>query len=93
MSKSFDQIVKGSITIKKCKKKNYKITFCTNNQFLRYQVWSADDNAVNSSRTVYKQSANNWVNQFNELNASLKASNKPLYQPTKLIYRTELRKK
>lgn len=82
MSKSFDQIVKGSITIKKCKKKNYKITFCTNNQFLRYQVWCADDNAVNSSRTVYKQSANNWVNQFNELNASLKASNKPLFSPT-----------
>lgn len=85
MSKSFDQIVKGSITIKKqCKKKNYIITFRTNNQFLRYQVWSAD-NAVNSSRSVYKQSANNWVNQFNNLNASLKASNKPLFSPTTIM--------
>ena len=85
MSKSFDQIVKGSITIKKqCKKKNYIITFRTNNQFLRYQVWSAD-NAVNSSRSVYKQSANSWVNQFNNLNASLKASNKPLFTPTTVM--------
>jgi len=38
MSKSFDQIVQGSIDIKKQSKQNkYKITVCTNDPFLRYQ--------------------------------------------------------
>jgi hypothetical protein len=85
MSKSFDQIVQGSIDIKNQSKNKYKITVRTNNQFLRYQVWSSDKTTVNSSRSVYQQSANDWVNQFNQLNASLKASNKPLFSPTTIM--------
>lgn len=66
---SFDQIVKGNVTIKKLSKYRYRITFCKIGKFLMYQVWDKDNvNSINDKRTVAYVSAKQWVDIFNLTN-------------------------
>ena len=84
-SPKFDQVVKGNVDIKKLSKNKYKITFSKISKFLKYQVWSSSSKKLNEERSVFYQKANKWVNNFNSLNAALKASNKPLFTPTTVM--------
>jgi hypothetical protein len=85
-SPSFDQIVKGNVTIKKLSKYRYKITFSKIGKFLIYQVWDKDNvNNINDKRIVKYVSAKNWVNSFVEQNKKLKRDNKPLFTPTTIM--------
>ena len=84
-SPKFDQVVKGNVDIKKLSKYNYRITFSKISKFLKYQVWSSSSKKLNEERSVFYQKANKWVNNFNSLNAALKASNKPLFTPTTVM--------
>ena len=81
----FDQVVKGNVDIKKLSKNNYQIVFIEIEKFLLYQVWSDSSKTSNEERSVYYQKAKQWINNFNSLNASLKASNKPLFTPTTVM--------
>ena len=84
---AFDQIVKGNVSIKKLKKKYmYRITFSKIGKFLVYQVWDKDNfNNQNSSRSVFRVSAKNWVNDFIKQNKNLKKEGKELFTPTTII--------
>ena len=81
----FDQVVKGNVDIKQLSKKKYKITFSEIGKFLIYQTWSDSSQPLNDNRSVYYQKAKKWINNFNSLNESLKASNKPLFTPTTVM--------
>ena len=81
----FDQVVEGNVDIKKLSKNNYQIKFSKISKFLLYQVWSPSSKKLNEERSVFYQKANKWVKNFNSLNASLKASNKPLFTPTTVM--------
>ena len=85
---SFDQIVKGDVSIKKLKnKKNmYRITFSKIGKFLVYQVWDKD-NTLNrtSRRAVFRESAKKWVNAFIKQNKNLKEKGKELFTPTTIM--------
>ena len=68
---SFDQIVKGNVSIKKSKSSEdrYTITFSKIGKFLLYQVWDKDNvNKINDKRSVGYVSAKNWVNVFKKRN-------------------------
>ena len=83
---SFDQIVKGNVTIKKLRKYKYKITFSKISKFLMYQVWDKDNtDNVNSRRRVAYVPAKEWVNLFNKYNEKLKEINQPLFTPTTIM--------
>jgi hypothetical protein len=85
---SFDQIVKGNVTITKLNKYKYKynITFSKIGKFLQYQVWDKDNaNNQNDKRIIRYISAKQWVNTFNELNEIYKKTNKPLFNPTTIM--------
>ncbi len=84
-SPSFDQIVKGNVTIKKLSKYRYRITFSKIGKFLKYQVWDKDNTNLNDKRIVFYQSATQWVNSFVEKNTKLKRDNKPLFTPTTIM--------
>ena len=84
-SPQFDQVVEGNVDIKKLSKYNYRITVSEISKFLKYQVWSDSSKKLNEKRSVFYQKANKWVNNFNSLNAALKASNKPLFTPTTVM--------
>ena len=82
---SFDQIVKGNVSIEK-KKDRYIITFSKIGKFLMYQVWDKDNvNNINDKRVVQYVSAKNWVNFFKEYNTYLNENNKPLFTPTTIM--------
>ena len=81
----FDQVVEGNVDIKKLSKNNYRITVSDIKKFLLYQVWSPSSKTLNDERSVFYENANKWVKNFNSLNASLKASNKPLFTPTTVM--------
>jgi len=81
----FDQVVKGNVYIKKLSKTKYKIKFSKIHKFLRYQVWSDSSKSLNENRKVYYEDAKNWVKDFNNLNNSLKDSDKPLFSPTTVM--------
>jgi len=81
----FDQVVKGNVDIKQLSKKKYKITFSKIGKFLLYQVWSDSSKKLNENRSVYYRKAKKWVQDFNKLNDSLKASNKLLFTPTTVM--------
>ena len=81
----FDQVVQGNVDIKQLSKKKYKITFSKIRKFLLYQVWSDSSQSLNDIRTVYYENAKKWIQQFNALNASLKDSDKPLFNPTTVM--------
>lgn len=87
-SPSFDQIVKGNVTITKLNKYKYKynITFSKIGKFLQYQVWDKDNaNNQNDKRIIRYKSAKQWVNLFNESNKNYKKTNKPLFNPTTIM--------
>jgi len=50
--RSFDQIVKGNVSIKKVSEHRYKITFSKIGKFLVYQVWDKDSVDLNNKRAV-----------------------------------------
>jgi hypothetical protein len=77
---SFDQIVKGNVSIKKLNKDNYTITFSKIGKFLLYQVWDKDSPALNKKRSVFYVSAKEWVKTFKR-----NKNNKPLFTPTTIM--------
>jgi hypothetical protein len=80
---SFDQIVKGNVSIKKLSKYRYRITFSKIGKFLIYQVWDKDDvNKMNAKREVGYVSAKEWVKTFNKY---LEIIGKPLFTPTTIM--------
>jgi len=85
LSPKFDQVVEGNVDIKRLNKNKYQITVSDITKFLLYQVWSSSSKTLNEERSVYYEAAKKWVNKFNSLNASLKASNKPLFTPTTVM--------
>ena len=85
-SPSFDQIVKGNVTIKKLSKYRYRITFSKIGKFLQYQVWDKDNvNNINDKRFIFYNSATQWVKSFKEYNTYLNENNKPLFTPTTIM--------
>lgn len=78
-SPSFDQIVKGNVTIKKLSKYRYRIIFSKIGKFLQYQVWDKDNANQNDKRIIRYKSAKQWVNSFNESNKNYEKMNKPLF--------------
>ena len=83
---SFDQIVKGNVSIKKLSSHKYKITFSEIDDFLLYQVWDKDNvNKINDNRKVGYLSAKNWVKVFKKHNEELEDSDKPLFRPTTIM--------
>ena len=82
---SFDQIVKGNVSIKKVCKHKYKITFSKIGKFLMYQVWDKDSPALNKKRSVGYVSAKNWVKAFKKYNNDLAKNSKPLFTPTTIM--------
>ena len=70
-SRSFDQIVKGSVSIEKLSKHKYKITFRKIEKFLVYQVWDRDSVKLNNDRLVDYMSAKKWVSAFKKINKQL----------------------
>ena len=85
-SPSFDQIVKGDVSIKKLSKYKYKITFSKIGKFLMSQVWDKDNvNNQNDARAVFYVSAKKWVNAFMKQNKNLKENDKPLFTPTTIM--------
>ena len=87
-SPSFDQIVKGDVSIKKLSKYMYRITFSKIGKFLMYQVWDKDSVNLNKKRIVQYVSANEWVKNFKGYNKYLDKNGKPLFTPT-IIMETE----
>jgi hypothetical protein len=86
ISPSFDQIVKGDVTIKKLSKHKYKITFSKIGKFLMYQVWDKDNvNNQNDKRSVFNLSAKKWVNLIKIINENLEEDVKPLFTPTTIM--------
>ena len=81
---SFDQIVKGNVSIKKLSKHKYRITFSKIGKFLLYQVWDKDG-VLNKKRSVFYLSAKNWVKAFKEDNEELDKNGKPLFTPTTIM--------
>jgi len=85
-SPSFDQIVKGNVSIKKLSKHKYKITFSKIGKFLMYQVWDKDNaGQQNDKRSVFNVPAKDWVKSFKLTNEKLKENNKPLFTPTTIM--------
>ena len=85
---SFDQIVKGDVSITRIKnKKNmYRITFSKIGKFLIYQVWDKDNlGNQNAKRYVFRLPAKDWVNAFIQINKGLKEKGKELFTPTTIM--------
>ena len=83
-SPSFDQIVKGNVSIKKLSEHRYRITFSKIGKFLMYQVWDKDSPALNKKRSVGYVSAKKWVKAFKESNEELE-NDEPLFTPTTIM--------
>ena len=81
-SRSFDQIVKGNISIKKLGSRRYRITFSKIGKFLMYQVWDKDSKNLNKNRLVGYVSAKTWVRAIKKYNED---SDKPLFTPTTIM--------
>ena len=83
---SFDQIVKGDVSIKKLSKYKYKITFSKIGKFLMYQVWDKDNaGKQNDKRSVFNVPAKDWVKIFKLTNEKLEEADKPLFTPTTIM--------
>jgi hypothetical protein len=85
LTPNFDQVVQGNVDIKQLSKNKYKITFSEIRKFLLYQVWSNSSQQLNENRKVFYQNVKAWIKNFNRLNDSLKAFNKPLFTPTTVM--------
>jgi hypothetical protein len=84
-SPSFDQIVKGNVSIKKLSEQRYRITFSKIGKFLMYQVWDKDSPALNKKRSVGYVSAKKWVTAYKKINENLDKNGKPLFTPTTIM--------
>jgi hypothetical protein len=86
-SRSFDQIVKGNVTIKKLSSHRYRITFSKIDDFLLYQVWDKDSVKLNKKRKVGYVSAKKWVAAVKKYNKEVENSDsdKPLFTPTTIM--------
>jgi hypothetical protein len=84
-SPSFDQIVKGNVSIKKLSEQRYRITFSKIGKFLMYQVWDKDSPALNKKRSVGYLSAKKWVTAYKKINENLDKNGKPLFTPTTIM--------
>jgi hypothetical protein len=82
---SFDQIVKGNISIKRLSEHRYRITFSKIGKFLVYQVWDKDNVILNNKRDVDYVSAKKWVNAFKKYNEELEDNDKLLFTPTTVM--------
>ena len=82
---SFDQIVKGNVSIKKLSKDKYKITFSKIGKFLVYQVWDKDNVNLNKKRSVGYVSAKEWIKNVKRYNEKLEDNSKPLFRPTTIM--------
>ena len=82
---SFDQIVKGNVSIEKKKNGYIKITFSKIGKFLMYQVWDKDSVNLNKKRIVEYVSAKDWVETFKLYNEHLDKNGKPLFTPTTIM--------
>ena len=84
-SPSFDQIVKGNVSIKKLSKDMYRITFSKIGKFLMYQVWDKDSVNLNKKRFVKYVSAKQWIKIFKVNNTYLETTGKPFFTPTTIM--------
>ena len=86
-SRSFDQIVKGNVSIKKLSSHRYRITFSKIDDFLLYQVWDKDSVKLNKKRKVGYVSAKKWVAAVKKYNKEVENSDsdKPLFTPTTIM--------
>jgi hypothetical protein len=84
-SRSFDQIVKGDVSIKKLSEHRYRITFRKIGKFLMYQVWDKDSKNLNKNRLVGYVSAKTWVRAIKKNNEGLEENGKPLFTPTTIM--------
>ena len=82
---SFDQIVKGNVSIKKLSEQRYRITFSKIGKFLIYQVWDKDSKNLNKNRVVGYLSAKKWVTAYKKINENLDKNGKPLFTPTTIM--------
>ena len=85
---SFDQIVKGNISIKRLSEHRYRITFSKIGKFLMYQVQDKDNaSKQNDNRIVRYVSAKNWVKVFIGVNKILEDNynDEPLFAPTTIM--------
>ena len=83
--RSFDQIFKGNVSIKKVSEYRYKITFSKIGKFLVYQVWDKDSVDLNNKRAVDYVSAKKWVTAFKKSNEELEDGDEPLFTPTTIM--------
>jgi hypothetical protein len=83
--RSFDQIVKGNVSIKKLSEHRYRITFSEIGKFLVYQVWDKDSVKLNKKRAVGYVSAKKWVTAFKKSNEELEDRDEPLFTPTTIM--------
>jgi hypothetical protein len=84
-SPSFDQIVKGNVSIKKLSEQRYRITFRKIGKFLMYQVWDKDSKKLNKKRDVGYVSAKEWVKAYKKYNEELEDNDEPLFTPTTIM--------
>jgi hypothetical protein len=84
-SPSFDQIVKGNVSIKKLSEHRYRITFSKIGKFLMYQVWDKDSVNLNKKRSVGYVSAKKWVKEIKKYNEELEDNDEPLFTPTTIM--------
>jgi hypothetical protein len=84
-SPSFDQIVKGNVSIKKLSEHRYRITFSKIGKFLMYQVWDKDSVNLNKKRSVGYVSAKKWVREVKKYNEELEDNDEPLFTPTTIM--------
>jgi hypothetical protein len=83
--RSFDQIVKGDVSIKKLSEHRYRITFSKIGKFLLYQVWDKDSKNLNKKRKINYVSAKTWVTAVKKNNEKLEEKGKPLFTPTTIM--------
>jgi len=83
-SPSFDQIVKGNVSIKKLSEHRYRITFSKIGKFLMYQVWDKDSVNLNKKRSVGYVSAKKWIREVKKYNEELE-NDEPLFTPTTIM--------
>ena len=85
----FDQIFKGDVIIKKLKNKHqYRITFSKvyGDRFFFYQVFNKDNtDNVNDQRFAAYITIKNYINIYNNYNATSKLNNTLVFTPTTIM--------
>ena len=85
----FDHLIKGDVIIKKLKKKHeYRITFSKvyGDRFFFYQVFNKDNtDNVNDQRFAAYITIKNYINIYNNYNATSKLNNTLVFTPTTIM--------